>query len=411
MSADTSFQPAKPWGWVIRVVQTFLRVQLAWWNRFHIDPRDLTLLQSIPEGTGIILVANHADEADIKVCLELSRRAGRRFLYMMNREAFAEGYGIAGWWLQRLGAFSVERGGLHNEDAKRYAIELVMRGREVLVIFPEGEIYYLNDVVQPFKSGAVEIGMQALIEGRRTRPDWAASIVPMAIKYRYREPIAKILERRTQSMERRLNLQIVGLTLQSRLARIMADLLGRQELAHQLKPAADRLTELGERVQEVRKAILSQTEARYADEGANPAAQTMDRAWRLSSYLRDLLVRKGRSDSDDREQARTDLRSSESVAKMGSWQPQYTEGNASPERLAETVIKLEREIYGTKRPRQLARRDLFLRIGEPIELSPFIADYLRDSHAFRRNLSDQLRDKIQHLLELAAMSDATPQTS
>ena len=28
----------------------------------------------------------------------------------------------------------------------------------------KGEIYYLNDLVQPFKSGAVEIGMQAVVE-------------------------------------------------------------------------------------------------------------------------------------------------------------------------------------------------------------------------------------------------------
>ena len=214
---------------------------------------------------------------------------------MMNREAFDEGYGVAGWWLQRLGAFSVERGGLHNEEAKRYAIEVVMRGREVLVIFPEGEIYYLNDLVQPFKSGAVDIGMQAVVEARRTRPGWTAYLVPMALKYRYREPIAPILDRRTRLMEQRLNRRIAGLSLQRRLAQIMADLLHRQELAHHLKPTADRLTELGERVQEVRKAILSQAEARYAGATAGPAAQTMDRAWRLSSYLRGLLAREGLS--------------------------------------------------------------------------------------------------------------------
>ena len=128
---------------------------------------------------------------------------------MMNREAFDEGYGIAGWWLQRLGAFSVERGG-QNEQAKRYAIEVVKRGREVLVIFPEGEIYYLNDLVQPFKSGVVDIGMQAVVEARRTQPDWTAYLVPMAIKYRYRQPIRPLLEQRTRLMEQRLFQRIHG---------------------------------------------------------------------------------------------------------------------------------------------------------------------------------------------------------
>jgi hypothetical protein len=269
----------------------------------------------------------------------------------------------------------------------------------VLVIFPEGEIYYLNDRVQPFKSGAVDIGMQAAVEARRTRPDWTAYLVPMALKYRYREPIAPILERRTRLMERILDIRIAGLSLQRRLARIMADLLGRHELAHQLRPSADRLTELGERVQEVRKAILSQAEARYAGATASPPSRTMDRAWRLSSYLRGLLARGGPPDGEDRQQARTDLASSESVARMGGWQPRYTDEDPSQERLAETVLKLEREVYRTKRPRQLAGRDLSLRIGQPIDVSRSIPDYLRDARAVRRSVAEQLRDAVQDLLE------------
>jgi hypothetical protein len=264
--------------------------------------------------------------------------------------------------------------------------------------------------VQPFKSGAVDIGMQAVIEARRTRPDWTAYLVPLALKYRYREPIAPILERRTRSMERHLNRRLTGLSLQQRLAQIMADLLRRQELAHHLKPVADRLTALGERVQEVRKAILSQAEARYAGAAFNSQAPTMDRAWRLSSYLRNLLARRGSADGEDREQARIDLSSSEGVAQMGGWQPRYTDEDASPERLAEMVIKLEREIYRTKRPRQLAPRELSLRIGEPIDVSRFTADYLRDAQELRRSLAEQLRDKIQGLLELVAPPGETGRT-
>jgi 1-acyl-sn-glycerol-3-phosphate acyltransferase len=398
MSKSPSFRPAKPRGWVIRAVQTFLRFDLAWRNRLHLELRDLEVLRDLPPGMGIILAANHADETDFKACLELSRRSGRRFLFMMNREAFDEGYGVAGWWLQRLGAFSVERGGRHNEEAKRYAIEVVMRGREVLVIFPEGEIYYLNDLVQPFKSGAVDIGMQAVVEARRTRPDWTAYLIPMALKYRYREPIAAILERRTRLMEQRLNIRIAGLSLQRRLAQVMADLLRRHELAHQLRPAADRLTELGDRVQEVRTAILSQTEARYAGATASPPAQTMDRAWRLSSYLRGLLARRGPFGGQDREQARTDLASSESVAQMGGWQPRYTDEDPSQERLAELVIKLEREVYGIKRPRRLANRDAFLRIGDPIDLGGFVPSYFEDPQGVRHRVAEQLRDVIQALI-------------
>jgi len=181
----------------------YLRFDLAWGNRLRLEQRDLDVLRDLPQGAGLILASNHADETDFKACFELSRRCGRRFLYMMNREAFDERDGRAGWSLQRLGAFSVDRRG-QNDQAKRYAIEVVKRGQEVLVVFPEGEIYYLNDLVQPITSVVVDIGIQAVVEAQRTQPDWNAYLIPMAIKYRYRRPFGPVLEQRTRLLEQRL---------------------------------------------------------------------------------------------------------------------------------------------------------------------------------------------------------------
>ena len=366
-------------------------------NRLHIEQRDLEVLQHLPPCSGVILAPNHADETDFKVCLVLSRRCGRRFLFMMNREAFDEGFGIAGWWLQRLGAFSVERGG-KSEGAKRYAIEMVKRGQEVLVIFPEGEIFYLNDLVQPFKSGAVEIGMKAVVESQRTETDLAVYLIPLAIKYSYRKQIRHILERRIRRMEQYLLLRKSGLSFQVRMEHILAVLLHRQELAHDLKPASDRLKELGERVKEVREAILTQIEGKYAAQTVRSQAQTMDRAWRLSSHLRSLLTQVGRSSTTIKEQISTDLASLKRIVQMGSWQPKYLELDPSQERLAETVLKLEREVYQTQRPRQLANRGVFLRIGEPIDLGRFVSDYLKDAQSVRHGVAEQLRDQIQALI-------------
>jgi 1-acyl-sn-glycerol-3-phosphate acyltransferase len=397
MPENPTFRPAKPWGRAIWAVQTFLRLDLPWRNRLHLEQRDLEVFRSIPQQAGIILTPNHADETDFKVCLELSRRTGRRYLFMMNREAFQEGHGIAGWWLQRLGSFSVDRGG-QNEEAKRYAIDIVKRGEEVLVIFPEGEIYYLNDLVQPFKSGAVDIGMQAVVEARVTRSDWTAYLVPLALKYRYRRPIGLILEQRVRRMERRLSWRKGGLALQHRLAHIVAELLHRQEIAHDLELHSDGLNELSERVQQVRQAVLSQIEGKYSGSIVKPLAQTMDRAWRLSFYLRNMLAQGKHSSTTIKDQIRKDLAALKRVAHMGGWQPEYVEVDPSQERLAETVLKLEREVYQVKRPRQLGDRGVFLRIGEPIDLGHFVSAYLQDAHAVRHRLAEQLRDRIQDLI-------------
>jgi 1-acyl-sn-glycerol-3-phosphate acyltransferase len=371
---------------------------LALHNKLRIEQSSLELLRRLPKGMGIILTPNHADETDFKLCLELARLWGRQFLFMMNSEAFAEGLGTAGWWLQRLGAFSVERGG-DNTEAKRYAVDAVKQGHDVLVVFPEGEIYYLNDLVQPFKSGAVDIGMKAVVEMQTSRPDWTVFMVPVAIKYRYRNPIHLILERHIRQMERHLSRQSRRSQMQTRLALILAELLHRQEVLHHLKAGDARLTELNDRVRHVREAILSQLEEKYPDRGGTTPMKTMDGTWRLSSYLRNLLRQARKMTSQSRKDLHDDLATLKRLSHMGGWQPDYVDLDPSQERMAEMVLKLEREVYQVKRVHQLARRDVFIRIGEPINLRDFVSAYLQDAQDIRQGIAERLRDVIQALID------------
>jgi hypothetical protein len=244
--------------------------------------------------------------------------------------------------------------------------------------------------------------MQAVVESQRTQTDWTAYLIPLAIKYRYRKPIRHILERRIRRMEHYLFLRKTGLSFQERMEHIKAVLLHRQEIAHDLKLALDRLTELSERVKEVREAILSQLEEKYAGPTVPSQAQPMDRAWRLSSRLRSLPTQMGKLGATIQEQIRTDLASLKRNVQMGSWQPQYVDWDPSQERLAETVLKLEREVYQVQRPRQLANRDVFLRVGEPIDLGRFVTAYLKDARSVRHLVAEQLRDQIQALIDTMA---------
>lgn len=82
----------------------------------------------------------------------------------MNAAASGGG-GFSAWEV-----FLSRKGG-GDRAARRYAVDVVKKEGEALVIFPEGEIYYLNDLVQPFKTGAVHTGLQAIAEAREERPD------------------------------------------------------------------------------------------------------------------------------------------------------------------------------------------------------------------------------------------------
>ena len=204
-----AFKPAMPAPWLISAAQQFVRAELALNNKIFLDAADLNVFDSIPKGSGTSLTSNHADETDPRVVVELSRRSGKRFISMCNREAFDENFGIAGWALQRLGHFSVERGA-HDSNAKTFAIDVIKEGRDILVIFPEGEIFYMNEVVQPFHSGAIDLSMQAIVDKRKTDPTWTSFLVPMAIKYHYDPSVVSILENRIARIEKFLSITPSG---------------------------------------------------------------------------------------------------------------------------------------------------------------------------------------------------------
>jgi 1-acyl-sn-glycerol-3-phosphate acyltransferase len=388
------FLPAKPSQWVLWCVYNVLRFSLPLENRLHIDPQDLERLRKVTAGCGVILTPNHADEADPQVCLELSRRSRRRFIFMGNREAFDEYRGAAGWGLQRIGMFSVERGG-HDVAAKDFAVEVTRLGKDVLVIFPEGEIFYLNDSVQPFHSGAIDIGIKAVIEERKTRPEYEAYIVPMAIKYNYVRPISQLLEKRVSEMEKRLSRDMSGHALRKRLLVLVSELLQRQELAYKVKSDSEKFERLNDHVKFVRHSILAQIDEKYSGI-ANAQGRTIDRAWQISDHLRDLI---NESTATHRAIYEQDLNSLQEVAHMVSWKPDYINENPSEDRLAELLIKLEREVFKVKRPRPLGQRNVYLRIGEPVALSQYLADYKENPHAVRHHVAEHLRERIQTLLD------------
>ena len=357
---------------------------------------ELEILRSLPAGSGAIIASNHADETDPRICIELSRRTGKHFITMCNREAFDELMGMAGWTLQRLGYFSVERGA-HDTNAKDYAIEVLRRGREFLVIFPEGEIFYLNEAVQHFHSGAVDIGMQAILSHRERDPKWTTYVVPMAIKYHHSEPIESILDQRIAKMEARLSLKPLSNSLPERLRALQKLMLEREELEHHLKIDPSRLQNLTQEIVSAQKAILSEVEEKLHQSSTSPRPP-IDKSWQLSAEIRESLTLQ--PDRPDREELMQDMAALREVAELSSWQPHYySDSKASLDRLAEAVLKLERELYKTKRPQQLAKRDVFVKIAKPIDLGLHVDEYLKDPHATRESLTKQLHSQIQSLVD------------
>jgi len=392
------FRPAQHCGWIIWTVQLWNVLDLAWHNRLRLDPRDLEILKRIPKDSGLILAANHSDEMDPRVCIELSRRSHRRFTYMINAEAFEEWHGLYGWLLQRLGDFSVERSG-GDQAAKHYAVDVVKKGHDALVMFPEGEISYLNDLVQPFKTGVVHIGLQAITETRETNSSWTAYLLPVAIKYRYRKPIGLILDKKIRAIEKRLSLQTSFLTFQEKIIRIMAGILKRQELISRAQTISEQLTRLEEEVRLAQTALLSNIESKYPQLKIEPKARLVDRAQKTISFLREQLRQKKLFSPETRLQLQKNIKDLKESIQMAGWQPQYIDLAPSEERLAETIMKLEREVFRLKTPRPLGNRNVFVRIGPPLDLSRYVESYQKNPSTLSHQIAEELRNNIQSLIE------------
>ncbi len=390
------FYPAKHNSLFIWIWQQLNFLELLTKVKLNINPSEIQTLSSIPPQTSLILIANHSDELDPRVCMEISRRSGRRFTFMANSEIYKEWFGIARWCLQYIGSFSVERGAQDHQSI-RYAIDTVKNGKEILVIFPEGEIYNLNDVVQPFKTGLAHIGMDALKEIQSQSADRTVCVLPVAIKYRYQKNIGTILRNRIIRMEQHLSMRSSFVGMREELYRIMNKLRATTLAANDTEVEIKEVDVLVEQLQKTRAEIISEIEKKYNDP-IKSHGDLFSRAQKMIFFLREQISKKKFFTTETQEQFKNDLKLLKNTIQMAAWQPQYIEFNPSQERLAETVLKLERVVFDKKRPPLFGKREVFVRLLEPVDLRPFLVSYEVDPSTTIQKIVEELRERIQEAI-------------
>lgn len=368
----------------------------------------LNQLKSIPRGSGLILVSNHADEMDIRVYMEFARRAGRRFQFMVNAEAFEEMRGFAGFWMTRVGCFSVERGA-SDSRAREHALATIQRAKEGLVMFPEGEIYYLSDQVQDFKTGAVRLGFEALEMMRKKDAHAAVYILPVSLKYRYEEPVGLAIKRRLQELEDQFQIKPRTTKIQERLQALVQRVIERHRMQDQARTLATHWAKWGEDIRTWRASALTKLEKKYIQIWMRPAQQLMDRANRLAAEIRDRMQADPKPEGEKLAELRKDFETLKRTVWFAGWAPQYHMENPSAERLSEGIIKLEREILGVKRPPAMGRRSVLIQAGEPVALDRFFEDYSKAPQEVCRKMTDHLRATIQCLIEEKSPPQISPE--
>ena len=124
--------------------------------------------KNIPKKGAVVLAGNHTKYLDPETICAIVH--GRQVHFLAKKELFKGAAHIITWGM---GAIPVDRS-IHDKDALHYAIDALKRGL-CIGIFPEGTINRTDDVIMPFKIGAVKMAHEA-----------DATIVPFVITGKYR---------------------------------------------------------------------------------------------------------------------------------------------------------------------------------------------------------------------------------
>ncbi len=123
---------------------------------------------NIPKSGSVILAGNHTNNLDAAIML-----AGpKRVVHMLAKKELFKSK-ISNAFFRSMGCIPVDRK-IHDENAKSEAIE-VLKNNEVIGIFPEGTVNRTNDIILPFKYGAVSFAKKT-----------GAYIIPFTITGKYK---------------------------------------------------------------------------------------------------------------------------------------------------------------------------------------------------------------------------------
>jgi 1-acyl-sn-glycerol-3-phosphate acyltransferase len=351
--------------------------------------------QAIERGHGVLITPNHPGHGDCYLLWDALERLKTRCYAMTAWQVFDMAKPLERILYRQHGCFSVNREG-NDLQAYRQAISVLAETSYPLIIFPEGDVYHLNDRLTPLREGTAAMALSAV--KRSGRP---ISIIPCGLRYHYLTDPTPQLHDVLDEIERRLYWRPRrDLTLADRIYRVAEGLLRLKELEYLSHSGAGPLPE---RTQSLSDAILSRIEARYdlkpdvgkAQSKEKPASEGPTIPERVKEVRHRIIQQRDEIPPDDpaQEQFSDDLEDLFFVVQLFSYPGDYVSEHPTLERMAETVDKFEEDFLDYPTARIRGTRRGIVSFGEPIVVA---TTGNRDS---ARELTRDLERRIQALLD------------
>lgn len=344
--------------------------------------------EALDQGCGMLITPNHSSHADCFALYEAADRLGCPFYVMVAWQVFDRSGWLRQMILRQHGGFSIDREGT-DLAALRHAREVLQSEPCPLVIFPEGDVYHLNDRVTPFREGPAAIALMAA--KKASRP---IVCVPCAMKYSYVEdPTPELLVLMTRLEEAVFWRPRLDLTLGQRVYHLAEGLLSLKEIEFLGETSSGPLPE---RIAALIEFILNRIEASYGVDSPNATIPMRIKTARQQAIKR--LEELGEDERGQHEKSLyDDLDDVFFVVQLYSYPGNYVSQQPSVERIAETLDKFEEDVLGAETATIRGARIATVAFGEPIAVEPRGA-----KKTTAAALTEMLETRVQEMLDGAS---------
>ena len=309
----------------------------------------------------ILIAPNHSHEGDPHVLLELAKEMQRSIYFMAAWQTFLGHGGIDGWFLQKMGCFSVDREG-NDKKAIKEAIQLLIN-QQMLVIFPEGEIHRLNGRLQPLLEGVafMALNAQQKLSKKGSGKVW---VLPAFIKY---EMVGDV-EDNARAMLKECEEFVQGykypinVSLEERIYCFGKTLLSIKE-KELFNKSYDDMEDVAQRIAQDIDLILSKIETEYFEKTFSDEVPI--RVKNLRRKLLDLWTDENQSEEVG-QKAMEALEKVQVALQLFSYPGDYVREEPTLERMCETIEKFREDIFGDRK--NIAKRKAALTFAKPMNM-------------------------------------------